>query len=91
MLSTVGDTQRGSWSYIEKRRGRRKIEATKRRGGVKGERAIKPVINSLSALHSPEHPERFTELGREEKREDGDRGDLEVKRESQKGREQSSQ
>ena len=30
------DTQRGSWSYIEKRRGRREIELTRRRrGGVK--------------------------------------------------------
>ena len=64
---------------------------TKRRGGVKGERAIKPVINSLSALHSPEHPERFTELHREEKREDGDSTGQEEKWESQKGREQSSQ
>jgi len=35
--------------------------------------------------------DRFTELSREEKREGGDRGDLGEKRESQKGREQSSQ
>ena len=41
-------------------------------------------------LHSQEYPERFTELYREEKREEGDRGDQEEKRESQKGREQSS-
>ena len=40
-LSTVRDTQRGSQSYMEKRRGRREIEVTKRRrGGVKGERAV---------------------------------------------------
>ena len=37
------------------------------------------------------HPERFTEFSREEKGEGGDRGDLGKKRESQKGREQSSQ
>ena len=48
------------------------------------ERALYPVINSLSALHSLEHPERFTELHREEKGEGGDRGDLGEKRESQK-------
>ena len=42
-------------------------------------------------LHSQEHPERFTELYTEEKREEGDRGDQEEKRESQKEREQSSQ
>jgi len=36
VLSTVWNTQRGSWNYIEKRRGRRVIEVTKqRRGGVK--------------------------------------------------------
>ena len=35
-FSTVRDTQRGSQSYIEKRRGRREIEVTRRRrGGVK--------------------------------------------------------
>ena len=35
-FSTVMDTQRGSQSYMEKRRGRRDIEVTrKRRGGVK--------------------------------------------------------
>ena len=37
-FSTVRDTQRGSQSYIEKRRQRRKIELTRRRrGGVKRE------------------------------------------------------
>ena len=41
-------------------------------------------------LHSERHPERFTELQVEEKREEGDRGGQEEKR-SQKGREQSSQ
>ena len=37
------------------------------------------------------HPERFTEFYREEKREEGDRGNQEEKRGSQKGRDQSSQ
>ena len=32
-LSTVRDTQRGSQSYMEKRRGRREIEMTRRRRG----------------------------------------------------------
>ena len=40
-FSTVRDTQRGSQSYMEKRRGRREIEMTrKRRGESKGERPI---------------------------------------------------
>ena len=42
------------------------------------------------SLHSEEHPERFTELHGEEKRDEGDRGDQEKKRGSQKERDQSS-
>jgi len=75
------------------RRGRREIEVTRRRRGEvkRGEsKSIHPVISFLSVLHSLEHTERFTELSREEKGE-GDRGDLGEKKESQKGREQSSQ
>ena len=53
-------------------------------GGSKGERQIQPVISSLSVLHSPEHTTRFTDFGREEKREGGDRGDLVEKKESPK-------
>ena len=35
-FSTVRDTQRGSQSYMEKRRGKREIEVTRRRrGGIK--------------------------------------------------------
>ena len=34
---TVRDTQRGPQSYMEKRRGRREIEVTRRRGGIKRE------------------------------------------------------
>ena len=34
----------------------------------------------MKFLHSEGHPERFTELHREEKREDGDRGDQGEKR-----------
>ena len=51
-------------------------------GGSKGERQIQPVISSLSVLHRPEHRKRFTELGREEKGEGRDRGDLVEKKES---------
>ena len=48
-------------------------------------REIQPVISSLSVLHSLEHTKGFTELGREEKGEGGDRGDLVEKKESPKG------
>ena len=52
-----------------------------------GDRAVKPVIKSLSAHQSQAHPERFTEIYREKKREEEHRGDLEEKRESQEERE----
>ena len=42
-------------------------------------------------LHIEGQPERFTELHREENREEGDRGDQEEKRGVKKGRDQSSQ
>ena len=141
-FSTVRDTQKDAQSYMEKRRGRREIEVTRRRrGGIKkgeskldskhfpmcspqsgplrdihgvtqrreeggrrqrwpggqkgeskGERQIQPVISSLSVLHSPEQIKIVTELGREEKGEGGDRGDMVEKKESPKWeRELSSQ
>ena len=41
IFSTVRDIQRGSQSYMEKRRKRMEIEVTRRRrGGIKGERTI---------------------------------------------------
>jgi len=45
-------------------------------GESKGARQIQPVISSLSVLRNSEHTKRFTELGREEKGDGGDRGDL---------------
>ena len=36
-FSTVRDTQRGSQSYMEKKRGRRETEVSRRRGGIKRE------------------------------------------------------
>ena len=56
-----------------------------KRGDSKGERQIQPVISSLSVLHRLEPRKRFTELGREEKGEGGDRGDQEDKRGKSKG------
>ena len=42
-------------------------------------------------MKSEGHPERFTELHGDEKREEGDRGNQEEKRGNQKRREQSNQ
>ena len=50
--------------------------------GIKRRETDQPVISFLSVLHRPEHTKRFTELGREEKGEGGDRGDLVEKKES---------
>ena len=43
------------------------------------------LLTYLSVLHCLEHTKRFTDLGREEKGEAGDRGDLVEKKESTKG------
>ena len=56
------------------------------KGGIK-RRETDPASNQfLSVLHRLEHTKRFTELGREEKGEGGDRGDLVEKTESPKGK-----
>ena len=79
MLSTVWTALRCSRSYTEKRRGREKTEVARRiKGGIK-RRETDPASNpasSLSVLHRLVHSKRFTELGREEKGEGGDRGNL---------------
>ena len=54
------------------------------KGGLK-RREIQPVISSVSVLHHLKHRKRFTELGREEKGEGGDRGDLVEEKETPKG------
>ena len=52
-FSTVSDTQRGSQSYVEKRRRRREIELTRRRrGGVK--RGESSLASSQFPMCSPE-------------------------------------
>ena len=66
-LSTVRDTQRGTQSYMEKRRGRREIEVTRRRREEikRGERKL--ASNHFScALHSLDPSEMFMDLHREE-------------------------
>ena len=91
-FSTVRDTQRVSQSYMEKRRWRREIEVTRsRRGGIKRGESKLASNQFLYALHSLDPSEVFTNLHREEKREEGDRGDQEEKRGNQKERDRSSQ
>ena len=71
--------------------GRRQRSPGGEKGESNGERQIQPVVSSLSVLHSLEHRKRFTESGKEEKGEGGDRGDQEEKRGNQKERDRSSQ
>ena len=47
-FSTVGDTQRGTQSYMGKRRGRWEIEVTRRRRG-----GIKRGMSKLASNHFP--------------------------------------
>ena len=47
-FSTVRDTQRGSESYMEKRRGKREIEVTRRR-----RRGIKRGKSNLASIQFP--------------------------------------
>ena len=55
------------------------------KGEPKEERQIQPVISSLSVLHVW-NTQRFTESGREEKGEGGDRGNLVEKKSSKEER-----
>ena len=50
-FSIVRDTQRGSQSYMENRRGRREIGVTRRRRGV-----VKRGENNLVSSHFPKCP-----------------------------------
>ena len=91
-FSTVRDTQRGTQNYMEKRRGWREIEVTRRRrGGIK--RGESKLASNHFPMCSPQSGslEMFTELHREEKREEGDRGGQEDKGGNQKERDRSSQ
>ena len=82
-FSTVRDTQSVSQSYMEKTRGRREIEVTRRRreGIKRGENKLAsnqfPMCSPLSGTLIEVHG-----LHREEKREEGDRSDQEDKGES---------
>ena len=90
-FSTARDTA-SSQSYVEKRRGKREIEVTRRRrGGIK--RGESSLATNQFPMRSPQSGalRELQELHREEKREEGDRGDQEEKRGNQKERDRSSQ
>ena len=78
------DTQRDSQNYIEKRRGRKEIEVSRRKGGIK-RREIDLGITLFPKCSPQPGTQRFPEFCREEKGDRGDRGVLGEKKESQKG------
>ena len=92
MLSTVWNTQRGSQSYIEKRRGRKEIEVTRRRReGVK--RRKTDLASNQFPKCSPESRTHRDLQSWVEKRRGREQTEATwwTKRRVQRGREQSSQ
>ena len=82
-LSTVRDTQRGSQSYMEKRRGRREIEVTRRRRGVIKRGGSKLASNHFLMFSPQSGPlrdvhgvmQRREEGGRRQKWSGGEKGE----------------
>ena len=73
-FSTMRDTQRGSQSYMKKRRGRREIEMSRRRkGGLKRRETDLRSCLFPECFPKPRHPQRVTELNWEEKGKGGNR------------------
>ena len=71
-FSTVRDTQRGSQSYMEKRRGRREMEVTRRRrGGIK--RGESKLASSQFPVCSPQSGPLREVHGVTQRREEGGR------------------
>ena len=83
-FSTARDTQRGSQSYMEKRRGRREIEVTRRRRG-----GVKRGKSNLASNQFPEcspQPGTPREIHRvKERREGGGRREIHRVKERREG------
>ena len=84
-FSTVRDIQRGSQSYMKRRRGRRQIEMNRRRKrGTQEERDRSTQFSVPKVFSVAQTPTRFTELDWKKKGEGGNRGVLREKTESEK-------
>ena len=90
-FSTVRDTQRGSQSYMENRRGRRAIELTRRRrGGIK--RGKSKLASNQFPMCSPQSgPLRYVHRVTQRRERGGDRVGHEDKGGNQKERDRSNQ
>ena len=91
-FSTVRVTQKGSQRYMEKRRGRRELEVTQMRsGGINSGESGLASSHFLMCTPQLDRSEMFTELYRDEKKEEGDRGGQKDKRGNEKEGDRSSQ
>ena len=88
-FSTMRVTQRGSQSYMERRRGRMELEVTWMRwGGINRGESRLTSNHFLMCTPQLDRSKMFTELYREEKREEGDRHGQEDKSGEWKGERQ---
>ena len=91
-FSTVRVTQKGSQHYMEKRRGRRELELTQMRwGGINSGESGLASSHFLMCTPQLDRSEMFTELYRDEKKEEGDRGGQKDKGGNEKEGDRSSQ
>ena len=91
-FSTVRDPQRGTQSYMEKRRGKGETEvARRRRGGIK--RGDSKLASNHFPMCSPQSgsPRDVHRVTQRREEGGGDRGGQEDKRQNQKERDRSSQ
>ena len=76
-FSTMRDTQRGSQSYMKKRRGRREIEMSRRRKRVIQEERERSTQLSIPRVFSvPQTPTKIHRIGLGREGERGNRGVL---------------
>ena len=84
-FSTVRDTQRGSQSYMKKRRGRKEIEVSRRRKrGTQEERDRSTQLSVPKVFSIAQTPTKIHRIGLGREGEGGNRGVLREKMESQK-------
>ena len=62
-FSTVRDTQRGSQSYMKKRRGRREIEMSRRRRGTQEERERSMQLSVPKVFSVAQTPTEIHRIG----------------------------
>ena len=62
-FSPVRDTQRGSQSYMKKRRGRREIEMSRRKGGTQEDRDRSTLLSVPRVFSVAQTPTKIHRIG----------------------------